>query len=87
MFSIAQPTRDIFIGAKPKEKRVSPLQHLLARGAAGCVEGSVCQPLKTTKTRLGELCAVGELSEGSGVLLFNGRRIYAGKCGVATGRV
>jgi solute carrier family 25 citrate transporter 1 len=33
-------------------KKPSPLQHLLAGGAAGLVESSVCHPLDTIKTRM-----------------------------------
>lgn len=34
------------------DKKKHPLQHLLAGGAAGLVESSVCHPLDTIKTRM-----------------------------------
>ncbi|GAX12832.1 solute carrier family 25 (mitochondrial citrate transporter), member 1 [Fistulifera solaris] len=36
----------------PDDKKKHPLQHLLAGGAAGLVESSVCHPLDTIKTRM-----------------------------------
>eukprot|EP00980_Cylindrotheca_fusiformis_P006804 scaffold1426_cov83-Cylindrotheca_fusiformis.AAC.6 len=38
--------------SKETTKRKSPLQHLVAGGAAGLVESSICHPLDTIKTRM-----------------------------------
>lgn len=40
------------MSSKSDTKKKSPLQHLLAGGAAGLVESSVCHPLDTIKTRM-----------------------------------
>jgi hypothetical protein len=38
--------------SKEANKKKNPLMHLVAGGAAGLVESSVCHPLDTIKTRM-----------------------------------